>query len=85
MILAALGLFCSNFLFIGLKAMQQRNVQYLKYVRTVLTSNVLALVEVYVIYTVAAKGVSIETVLPLGLGGGIGACTAMYLTRHYRI
>jgi|TARA_Y100000034_G_scaffold133705_1_gene199989 hypothetical protein len=82
-ILAVIGLFAANFVFIGLKAIQQRNVQYLKYVHTFLTSHLLALVEVFVIFTVAERGVALETVLPIGIGGGLGAVCAMYLTRGY--
>lgn len=83
-VLAGLYLFLANMLFIGLKAMQQRNVQYLKYLPTMLTSQALAAVEVFVIYQVAARGFGWETVVPIGLGGGLGAVIAMYLTRGYR-
>lgn len=83
-VVAGLTLFGANLLFIGLKAVQQRNVQYLKYIPTFLTSQGLAIVEIFVIYTVADRGLGWDTVLPIGLGGGLGACLAMYLTRGYK-
>ena len=83
-VLAGIYLFIANLTFIGLKALQQRNVQYLKYLNTMLTSQLLAVVEIYVIYTVADRGWTWETILPIGIGGGLGACLAMYLTRGYK-
>ena len=83
-VVAGITLFGANLLFIGLKAVQQRNVQYLKYLPTFLTSQALAVVEIFVIYTVADKGVGWDTVLPIGIGGGLGACLAMYITRGYK-
>ena len=80
---AGFSLGVANFMFIGLKAMQQRNVQYLKYGRTFIMSHLLALVEIYVIFIVADKGVSLGTVVPIGTGGGLGAVAAMWLTRGY--
>jgi hypothetical protein len=64
--------------------MQQRNVQHLLYGRTFITSQLMAFVEVYVIFSVADLGVSMATILPVGLGGGLGCLTAMYITRGYR-
>ena len=83
-VVAGLILFGANLLFIGLKAVQQRNVQYLKYLPTFITSQGLAIVEIFVIYTVADKGVGWDTILPIGIGGGLGACLAMYITRGYK-
>jgi len=80
---AMLQLFTANFAFIGLKAWQQRNVAYLKYASVFFVSNALAAVEIYVIFRVAAQGPALETIIPVGLGGGLGCITAMYLTRGH--
>lgn len=79
----ALVLFLANFCFIGLKAWQQRNVAFLRYKAVFLVSNLLAVVEIFVIYTVAKSGLEWTTVLPIGVGGGLGCITAMYLTRGH--
>ena len=78
-----ISLFIANFCFIGLKAWQQRNVAYLKYGWVLLVSNLLAVVEIYVIFRVAAVGPTLETVIPIGMGGALGCVTAMYLTRGH--
>lgn len=82
--MTSLYLFVANFIFIGLKAAQQRNVQHLLYGRVFIFSHIMALVEVYVIFAVADQGLVPSVVLPVGLGGGLGAITAMYLTRGYK-
>lgn len=75
------GLFAANFVFIFLKAFQQRNVGGAHYVAILPTSFVLALVEVYIIVQVATGGFSITTVLALGLAGGAGSIAAIWSHR----
>lgn len=79
--LEAVTLFAANFMFIALKAWQQRNVAFLQYGMVFIVSQMLAAVEVYVIWRVAHLGANLETIIPVGLGGGLGAVSAMYLTR----
>jgi hypothetical protein len=81
--LQALMLFLANFIFIGLKAWQQRNVAFLKYGSVFVVSNLMAVVEVFVIFYVAKIGPSFHTILPIGIGGALGCLTAMYLTRGH--
>lgn len=81
MMVEAITLFAANFAFIGLKAWQQRNVAFLQYAMVFMVSQFLAAVEIYVIWRVAQAGATLETIIPVGLGGGLGAVSAMYLTR----
>jgi hypothetical protein len=68
--------FFASFAFIFLKAFQQRNVAFDHHAWIVPTSMLMALVEVYVIANVAAKGFSIALVLAIGIGSGLGALSA---------
>lgn len=70
--------FVANFTFIGLKAFQQRNVIHNDYGLVFLTSNLLAFAEVFVIYTIAQKGVYLPLVLTIGVSGGLGCLFAMW-------
>jgi hypothetical protein len=71
-----------NFLFIGLKAFQQRNVIHNDRVLVMLTSNLLAMSEVFVIAVIARSGWYLPLVLILGVSGGFGCLTAMTLHNH---
>ena len=73
----------ANFCFIGLKAFQQRNVVNNDYGMVFVTSNLLALVEVFVIYTIAQRGFFWPLVLTIGVSGGLGCLFAMWL--HNRL
>lgn len=77
-----LALFLCNFVFILLKAVQQRNVAFDNYVAVVPTSFMMAIVEVYVVAGVAARGWSIPVVMALGLAGGTGALSAMLIHKR---
>ena len=80
----------ANFLFIFLKAFQQRNVAFLHYWWVVPTSMTMAVVEVGVIGWVAIQATQTAKfldlwplILAVGLGGGLGAVASMYI--HKRI
>jgi hypothetical protein len=75
--------FAANFAFILLKALQQRNVAFDNYVWIVPTSFAMAVVEVYVVAQVAVRGWSIPVVIALGLAGGTGALSAVYLHKRF--
>ena len=79
----ALALFGASFMFVFLKAFQQRNVAFDHYFWVLPTSMCMAAAEVYVITVIAAKGYEILAVLGMGLGAGAGALLAMYLHRRY--
>lgn len=74
----------ATFIFIFLKAFQQRNVAFdaPAYV-VVLTSLCMAFAEVYVIAAVVVQGYHIPLIISVGIGGGVGAVLSMQL--HKRI
>lgn len=76
-------IFAANFLFIFLKAFQQRNVAYDNYGWVLPTSFGLALTEVYVIASIAKSGFTFPIVLTIGLAAGTGAWTAMKIHRRH--
>lgn len=82
-IIAFLTTFAANFAFIFLKAFQQRNVVHDNYGWVVVTSNAMALFEVYVVAMIAKEGFTAWLVLALGLGGGTGCLAAMLLHKKF--
>ena len=72
-------LFFANFVFIFLKAAQQRNVAHMHYGPVLPLSFILAFTEIYVIYTVVQQGLDWTYILAIGLGGGLGCMSSMYL------
>lgn len=79
----AVTLFGANFMFIFLKAFQQRNVAWLNYVFVLPLSIFMAAAEFYVIHQISVLGWTWWAVISGGLGAGLGALAAMYL--HERI
>ena len=74
----------ANFLFIGLKAFQQRNIVYNDYAFVVVTSYLIAVAEVYVVFTIASNGFVWQLVLTLGSSGALGALVAMKLHNYLK-
>lgn len=72
-------LFVSTFVFIFLKAFQQRNVIHNDWRFIAPTSMGMAFVEYYVIALVAQHGYGVSLVLVGGAGAGLGAMSAMFL------
>ena len=73
----------ASFVFIFLKAFQQRNVVLdAPWHIVVVTSLAMASVELYVIAAVVYSGYSINLVASVGLGAGLGAVAAMRLHRR---
>lgn len=75
--------FIANVLFIGMKALQQRNVAFDNYSAIVPTSFGLALTEVYVIARIAEVGFQPWLIAALGFGGGLGCLFAMLMHKRY--
>lgn len=75
--------FAASFVFIFLKAFQQRSVAFRNYVWILPTSMAMALVEVFVIANIAQQGWHIGLVLVVGLGSGTGALLATYLHNRF--
>lgn len=71
------AVFGAQYVFIGLRALQQRNVAYDNYAAVLPTSTAMAAVEVLVISSIATSGWSFSLVSALALGGGLGSLTAM--------
>ena len=78
-ILAGLAMF----VFVGLKAGQQRNVAFDHYLPVMPFSLAMAFSEVYVISVIVRVGYDLLVTTAIGLGAGVGAILAMYL--HGRI
>lgn len=66
----------SSFVFIFLKAFQQRNVAFDHYSWIIPVSLLMALVEIYVITSVVAIGYNLISVFCVGFGAGVGALVA---------
>ena len=73
--------FSAQYVFIGLRALQQRNVAFDNYVAVIPTSVAMATVEVLVISSIARTGWTFDLVSALALGGGVGSLTAMWIHR----
>ena len=70
--------FAASFIFIFLKAWQQRNVAFDHYSWIVPTSLAMAFVEVFVVVNIVQRGFSVPLVLSIGLGSGFGALAAAF-------
>ena len=77
--MTALTIFLSSYIFIALKAFQQRHVIHNDWWWVPPTSMAMAFVEFYVIASVAKNGYSLTLVIAGGAGAGLGALTAMAL------
>lgn len=75
--------FLASFVFIWLRAFQQRNVAFDNYGWIMPTSLLMAVTEVYVIANVASMGYSLGLVLAMGLGGGLGATSAALVHKKW--
>mgnify|MGYP003679893111 CR=1 FL=1 len=71
------------YVFVFLKAFQQRNVAFDHFKWVIPTSWAMAIAEVYVISLIAVQGYSLWLAGAIGTGAGLGAICAMYL--HKRI
>lgn len=82
-ILEQLAVGAAMFVFVFLKAFQQRNVAFEHYWEMLPTSYAMAFVEVYVIASIATAGYSFALVNAIGLGGAAGAISATYLHKKW--
>ena len=76
-----LALAGASFLYVFLKAFQQRNVAFDNYVAIVPISLAMAAFEVFTVAKVAASGWSVGIVLAIGFASGSGAIAAMLAHR----
>ena len=75
--------FLASFVFIWLRAFQQRNVAFDNYGWILPTSLLMAATEVYVIANIAHHGYTLGLVLAMGVGGGLGATLAAIMHKRY--
>ncbi len=78
-----LALFLASFVFVFLKAFQQRSVAFDHYKWIMPTSFAMAAMEVYVIAAIVTTGYSVWAVASMGLGGGLGCLLSMYIHRKF--
>lgn len=71
------GLAVNSFLFVFLKAFQQRNVAFNHYAWVIPISLGMAATEVYMVSTIAVTGMGLFPVLSIGLAAGLGSVFAM--------
>lgn len=76
-------IFGCSFIFVALKAFQQRNVAFDNYVWVVPTSVAMGFVEYGTIILVVSSGYTIPTLLAAGLGAGSGALSAMLIHKRF--
>lgn len=81
--MTSLILFWASFIFVAFKSTQQLNVVKKNYVWIVPVSLVMAICGVLEITMVSQYGIGFDTVLPIGIGGGLGSILATWL--HSRI
>lgn len=78
-----LATFLASYVFIFLKAFQQRSVAFDNYAWVIPTSLAMAATEVFVIANIAHNGWHIGLVTAIGLGGGAGCLTAMLVHKRW--
>jgi hypothetical protein len=78
-----LTIFGCSYIFVALKALQQRNVAFDNYLWVVPTSVAMGFVEYGTIILVVTSGYRWFTLLAAGLGAGLGALSAMIFHKKY--
>ncbi len=76
-------MFGATYLYVMLRALQQRNVAFDNYWWIPPVSMCMAVVDVFIVAYIAHAGWSWSVVLPNGLGGMLGALTAMKFHKRY--
>lgn len=79
--------FLGSFMFVALKAFQQRNVVFLNWIWIVPLSMAMAWAEVKMVgaigLQVAEQGLDSPIWIPIGLGAGLGCVSAMWLHKTF--
>lgn len=78
-----LSMFVATFLYVMLRAFQQRNVAFNNYLWVVPTSYCMAIVDVFIVALVAKQGWSLGIVLAAGTAGALGAVSAMLFHNRF--
>ena len=74
---------CSMFVYVMLRALQQRNVAFDNYGWVIPTSYAMAVVDVFLITTVARSSWQPWLVFGYGTGGAFGALAAMWFHKRF--
>lgn len=80
---AALTLFITSLIFVGLRSFQQLNVQWDRFMWVPPTSACMAVVEVLTVTTIVKAG-SLWAAIPMGMGAAIGCILSMLIHRRMR-
>jgi hypothetical protein len=78
-----------NFVYLGLRSFQTRNITFLHYKLMVLTNLFLVMSEVYIVGAIALAMIAQDlwrlfwTALAMWIGGVLGMGVSMYLHSHY--
>lgn len=75
--------FFSSYIFVFLKAFQQRNVAFDNYFWVIPTSMSMGFVEYVTVFLIVKMGYNIPLILGAGLGAGLGALSAMLLHKKF--
>lgn len=78
-----LAVFVCMFVYVMLRAFQQRNVAFDNYTWVVPTSYAMAVTDIFLIASVAKAGWSIPLVLSYGTAGALGSLCAMLFHKRY--
>lgn len=71
------------FLYVFFRAFQQRNVAFNKFAWVMPFSFGMATIDIFVIASIAYLGFKWGLVIAMGIGGGLGAMTAMYVHERW--
>jgi len=78
-----LEMFVACYLYVLLRAFQQRNVAFDNYGWVIPTSYGMAMLDVFIVAFVAHLGWSVSVVVANGTGGCLGAISAMWLHKRW--
>jgi hypothetical protein len=76
-------MFGAMYVYVMLRAVQQRNVAFDNYAWVIPTSYCMAIVDVFIITFVAHQGWTLPIVAANGTGGALGALSAMWFHKRF--
>jgi hypothetical protein len=76
-------IFFATFSYVMFRAFQQRNVAFDNHKWIIPTSYIMAMIDIYIVATVAREGWSIPLVLVNGTAGALGCICAMWFHKRF--
>lgn len=76
-------MFFATFSYVMTRAFQQRNVAFDNHGWIIPTSYIMAMIDIYVVATVAREGWSVALVLTNGTAGALGCVCAMWFHKRF--